>query len=100
LKQTRFYQQARSEGLVEGIEKGMGKGRVEGKAALVVAAVGTGFRALPAAARQRISNADADTLLVLGERRLDAKNLDEVFADSASCNPVAYVLCVGADFKR
>jgi predicted transposase/invertase (TIGR01784 family) len=101
LKQTRFYQQARSEGLVEGTEKGMErgmekgmergmekgmergieKGRVEGEAALVSLLLERRFGPLPAATRRRIAAADADALLVYGERLLDAQNLDEVFTD-------------------
>jgi len=37
------------------------------------------FHPLPESARQRIAAADAETLLVWGERVLDANNLDEVW---------------------
>jgi predicted transposase YdaD len=87
LKQTRFYQQARSEGLEEGleegiekgIEKGIVKGRVEGEATLLLRLLERRFGPLPAATRQRIAASDADTLLLFGERVLDASSLDEVF---------------------
>ena len=39
------------------------------------------FHSLPESARQRIAAADAETLLVWGERVLDAKSLDEVWGN-------------------
>lgn len=80
LKQTRFYQQARSEGWQEGEKKGEEKGRVEGEATLLLRLLERRFGPLPTGMRQRIAAADAETLLVYGERVLDVKSLDEVFA--------------------
>ena len=51
----------------------MEKGRVEGEAALLSRLLERRFGPLPAAVRQRIAAADADVLLVYGERVLDAK---------------------------
>jgi predicted transposase YdaD len=83
LKQTRFYQQAVSEGLREGMakgmEKGMRKGIVQGEAALLLRQLERGFGPVSLPARQRI--ADADALLVYGERVLDAKNLEDIFVE-------------------
>ena len=87
IKQTRFYQQAVSEGRQEGIEegiekgmeKGMEKGRVEGEATLLLRLLERRFGPLPAAIRQRIAAANAETLLAWGERVLDARSLDEVW---------------------
>ena len=67
LKQTRFYQDV------------FGEGRVEGEAALLLRLLERKFPPLPESARQRIATADAETLLVWGERVLDANNLDEVW---------------------
>ncbi len=80
IKQTRFYQQAVSEGRQEGIEEGIEKGRVEGEATLLLRLLERRFGPLPAAMRQRIAAANAETLLVWGERVLDAKSLDEIFS--------------------
>lgn len=84
LKQTRFYRQAVNEGRQEGIEEGIEKGRVEGEATLLLRLLERRFGPLSKAARQRVAAADADALLIYGERTLDAKSLDEVFADSSN----------------
>jgi predicted transposase YdaD len=77
LKQTRFYQQARSEGVQEGLRQA---GVKAGEARLLLRLLERRFGPLPAAVGQRVAEADADTLLVYGERILDAESLDEVFA--------------------
>ena len=81
--EIRFYQQAvsegRQEGIEEGIEKGMEKDRVEGEATLLLRLLERRFGPLPAAIRQRVAAADAETLLAWGERVLDADSLDEVW---------------------
>ena len=71
LKQTRFYQQAVSEGRVEG--------RVEGEATLLLRQLERRFGPLSEDTRRRIAEADADTLLVWGERLLDTKTLAELW---------------------
>ena len=72
LKTTRFYQDVFGEGRVEG--------RVEGEAAMLLRLLERKFHPLPESARQRVAAAaDAETLLVWGERVLDAKSLDEVW---------------------
>ena len=67
LKTTRFYQDV------------LGEGRVEGEAAMLLRLLERKFHPLPESARQRVASADAETLLVWGERVLDAKNLEEVW---------------------
>jgi len=42
------------------------------------------FGPLSNAVRERIAATDAETLLVYGERMLDAKGLDDIFADPLS----------------
>ncbi len=79
LKQTRFYQDVFGEGRVEGRVEGRLEGRLEGEAALLIRLLERKFPPLPESARQRIATADAETLLVWGERVLDANNLDEVW---------------------
>jgi predicted transposase/invertase (TIGR01784 family) len=87
LKETRFYKDVFAEGLEEGIVKGKqeGKqegrqeGRIEGEAAMLIRLLERKFRPLPESARQRVSSADAETLLIWGERVLDANSLDEVW---------------------
>jgi hypothetical protein len=74
-----WKQEGLAEGLAEGLKEGLKKGRMEGEAALLVRQLNRRFGSLSEAAQQRIALADAETLLVWGERLLDAQSLDEVF---------------------
>lgn len=71
LKKTRFYQEAHGEGRTEGL--------VEGEATILLRLLERKFSPLPDSARQRVASADAETLLVWGERLLDARSLDEIW---------------------
>ena len=62
-KTTRFYQDTFA----------------EGEAAMLLRLLERKFHSLPESARQRIAAADAETLLVRGERVLYAKSQDEVW---------------------
>ena len=62
-KTTRFYQDTFA----------------EGEAAMLLRQMERKFQPLPESARQRVTCADAETLLVWGECVLDAKSLDEVW---------------------
>ena len=75
LKTTRFYQDVFGEGRLEGRVEGC----VEGEAVMLLRLLDRKFHPLPESARQRIAAADAETLLVWGERVLDANSLDEVW---------------------
>ena len=79
LKETRFYQDVFGEGREAGIEEGRGVGLVQGEAAMLLRLLERKFRPLPESARQRVAAADAETLLIWGERVLDAASLDEVW---------------------
>lgn len=89
LKKTRFYQdtfdEGRQEGLEQGfqkgIENGVRKGREEGEAALLLRILERRFGPLPINVKHRIASTDAETLLIYGERVLDAQSLDEIFGD-------------------
>ena len=81
LKHTRFYQDAVKEGQLEGLEKGVRKGRIEGEATLLLRQLERRFGSISTVIRQRITNTDAETLLIYGERILDAQSLDEIFGD-------------------
>ena len=107
LKKTRFYQdtynEGRQEGLAQGLEQGLEKGfhngielgikqglengvrkgREEGEAALLLRILERRFGPLPINVKHRIASTDAETLLVYGERVLDAKSLDDIFADGS-----------------
>jgi len=71
LKQTRFYQDVFAEGEA--------KGKTKGEATLLLKQLERKFHAVPESARKRIEAADAETLLVWGERVLDANSLEEVW---------------------
>ena len=81
LKKTRFYQEAVKEGQLEGLEKGVSKGRIEGEAALLLRILERRFGPLSIDVKQRIASTDAETLLIYGDRVLDAKTLDDIFGD-------------------
>jgi len=63
----------------QGLEEGRREGRQEGEAALLLLLLERRFGPLGAAVEERIAGADAEQLLVWGERLLAAKDLEEVF---------------------
>ena len=79
LKQTVFYRQVFGEGKREGKLEGKQEGRQEGEAALLLRLLERRFGPVPGNARRRVQEADADTLLLWGERILDANTPEEVW---------------------
>ena len=89
----RFTEQGREEGRQEGRDEGLQQGRDEGlqqglqqglqrgEARILTALLRLRFGDLPAACRERIETADADTLLRWSERVLTAAGLDDALAD-------------------
>lgn len=75
LKKTRFYQDVYSEGRMAGRDEG----RTEGEAALLLRLLERRFGNVPEDTQQRIRKADAETLLLWGERILDAKTLEDIW---------------------
>ncbi|MFM8332885.1 MAG: DUF4351 domain-containing protein, partial [Candidatus Methylumidiphilus sp.] len=75
-------QEGRQEGIQTGMEKGLEKGKQEGKqegeAALLLRQMALRFGPLADGLRERVQAADADTLLVWGERILTAATAEEV----------------------
>jgi hypothetical protein len=59
--------------------EGLEKGRMEGETALLLRQLSRRFGPVSESTRQRISLADAETLLVWGERLLDARSLEEIW---------------------
>ena len=96
MKQTRFYQDAFREGRIEGYEQGLERGilrgmlrgmeigEMNGKSALVSCLLELRFGQLNKDLRQRLKETDAKTLMIFAQRVLDAKSLDNVFADLAN----------------
>ena len=80
LKQTRFYRDTFNEGQLEGVKKG----RAEGEAALLLRILDRRFGPLSKAVKEQIAATDAETLLIYGERVLDAKSLEDVFGVTGS----------------
>jgi len=81
LKKTRFYQDVFVEGRQEGREEGRAEGRMEGEAAVLLRLMERKFHPLSESARQRVADADAETLLVWAERVLDATCLEDVWGN-------------------
>lgn len=67
----------------EGIEKGMEKGVQVGEATLLIRQLQRRFGQLSKHDLERIAQADANTLLLWGEKMLDATILTDVFDESA-----------------
>jgi hypothetical protein len=60
-------------------DEGRAEGEVKGEAKMLVRLAETKYGALPGWALHRIESADANQLLVWGERILTAKSLEEIF---------------------
>jgi hypothetical protein len=67
------------QGLQEGIQEGLQQGLQQGEAAIVLRLLERRFGALDETVRQRIQAADAETLLLWGERVLTVQVLADVF---------------------
>ena len=80
-------QEGKEEGRQEGKEEGKQEGKQEGEATLLIRLLELRFGKLDDMTRQRIKQADADILLVWGERVLSATTLDAVFTDSTPQSP-------------
>ena len=73
LKQTRFYQEVFAEGLLEG--------EARGEAKLLQKLLVRRFGALPVWAEAKLAVADSAQLEMWGERVLEARSLETVFAE-------------------
>jgi len=62
----------------QGMEKGLQQGRLEGEVALLLRQLELRFGELDETSRTRVHRADAETLLLWGERVLTAASLAEV----------------------
>ncbi len=64
-----------------GIEKGIEKGVMQGESNLLICQIKHKFGAIGKKYQALLSHADANTLLVWGEKVLNAKTIDEIFED-------------------
>jgi predicted transposase YdaD len=69
------------QGMQQGLEKGRLEGRAEGESALLLKQLSRKFGSINFTIRNRIKNADAETLLQWGEQLIDAKSIEEIFQD-------------------
>ncbi|ABX78006.1 DUF4351 domain-containing protein [Coxiella burnetii] len=72
-------QQGLQKGLQQGLQRGLQKGRREGEYTLLLQLLQRKFPDLSTTYREKLDQADAETLLKWGERLLDAKTLEEIF---------------------
>ena len=80
-----YVERGRSEGLATGMERGRAQGMEQGRAEgvkVLMRVLERRFGALPALARERISDAQIPDLYVWLDRAIDAPTLDAVFEDS------------------
>ena len=75
---SELVKKGRDEGLVEGELKGKAEGRDEGKAELFLSLFEMKFGAVPDYIRSRIETANAEEILHMSERLLDAATKDDV----------------------
>lgn len=76
-----FAERYIQQGLEQGLQQGKQEGRQEGEALILLRQLQLKFGALPAAARERIERADAQTLLTWSERVLTAEDLAQVIGE-------------------
>lgn len=67
-------------GRKEGRQEGMQKGVQQGEATLLMRLIKRRFGEIPFAYAQRLKSADAETLLLWGERVLDAATIEDIFS--------------------
>jgi hypothetical protein len=70
---------SKQEGIEIGIQQGMQQGMQQGEYSLLLRLIERKFKTVPASYRKRLKQADADTLLMWGDRLFDADSLDELF---------------------
>lgn len=82
----RGLQKGMAEGLEKGMQKGMEKGREEGRAqgtaSILLRLLNRRFGPLSADVTQRLSQSTPEQLEIWAERVLDARTIDEVFAEN------------------
>jgi flagellar biosynthesis/type III secretory pathway protein FliH len=83
----RFIEQGIAQGVAQGVKQGIAQGVKlgvqHGEARVLTSQLRLRFGELPAAARQRLDTADADTLLRWSTRVLTAQTLAEVLDDAS-----------------
>jgi flagellar biosynthesis/type III secretory pathway protein FliH len=72
------------QGMAEGMAQGVAEGMAQGEARLLTRQLTRRFGTLPAEVTARMEDADTEALETWGERLLDARTLDEVFAPDKS----------------
>jgi flagellar biosynthesis/type III secretory pathway protein FliH len=75
------YEQGIQHGMQQGIQQGVQQGMQQGEYSLLLRLLEHKFKSVPESYRQRLIGADAETLLIWGERVLDANTLNEIFED-------------------
>jgi hypothetical protein len=69
------------QGIERGIEKGIERGKQDGERYLLSRQLQRKFSVIPERYLQFLAQADADRLLIWGERLVEANSLEEVFAE-------------------
>ncbi len=78
-KKMRYVSSIERIGIEKGKLQGMSQGRQEGEASLLIRQLTRKFGELPQNYRERIVHADAETLLIWGERILEVEKLEDIF---------------------
>ena len=75
------YEQGIQQGIQQGMQQGMQQGALEGEKVLLTKLLNRRFAHLSSAYVAKIKKADAETLLMWGEKILDAKSIEDVFGE-------------------
>jgi flagellar biosynthesis/type III secretory pathway protein FliH len=77
----RGFEQGLLQGIEKGIEKGIERGKQDGERYLLSRQLQRKFSVIPERYLQLLAQADADRLLIWGERVVEASTLEEVFSE-------------------
>ena len=79
---TGIVSQAREEGIQQGVQQGVQQGMVQGERTALLRQLRRRFGELDAETEERVASAEADQLNQWLDNVLDARTLDEVFAQT------------------
>jgi flagellar biosynthesis/type III secretory pathway protein FliH len=74
-------EQWKNEGVQQGVQQGIQQGVQRGEAAMLMRLIHRRFGDIPRPLAQQITKADSETLLLWGDKVLEAANLEEIFID-------------------
>ncbi len=74
-----LMERGKQQGIQQGMQQGMQQGEINGERMLLKRQLEKRFGSVPSSYLEKIENADADSLLKIGDKIIEAKTLNEVF---------------------